>query len=170
MQDSATRHFIHSGRRNSVSRSVSSSHPYIPSHSYPSIFPLYNPTSVDIVVFWEIPSQERSGHILVSGVTLGAGHAALQDIIAEAEEAKVKRSMYAETQREKMDILQAIKDSEWNSEMNPIVLALQEPDTLEHDFSKGYVFLLYRLIYLIHGHLHPDHIKASSLLRFETTH
>ncbi|KII93831.1 hypothetical protein PLICRDRAFT_36073 [Plicaturopsis crispa FD-325 SS-3] len=137
VNDAATRHFIHSGRRNYASSSVAHLHPHIPSVSYPTIFPLYNPASVDVVVFWEIPSQRRSGHLLVPGITLGAGHAALKETIEAAENAKVKRSMYAETQREKMEVLESIRNSEWNREMNPIVVTLQDQRPLEHDFSKG---------------------------------
>jgi len=81
--------------------------------------------------------QNISGHINVHGVTLGAGHAALDGIIEEAESAKVKRSMYAETQREKMEVLDAIRESEWNVEMKPIVLSLQDVGTKVHDFLKG---------------------------------
>ncbi|KAJ7169750.1 ER-golgi trafficking TRAPP I complex 85 kDa subunit-domain-containing protein [Mycena filopes] len=121
----ATRHFIHSGRRSLVLRHLANAYPHIPAYSYPSIFPLYNPNSVD-----------RYGHILVSGLTLGAGHAALKDIIDDAENAKVKRSMYAETQRQKMEVLDAIRNSEWNTEMNPMVVT-QEEVPVVHDFSKG---------------------------------
>lgn len=67
-----------------------------------------------------------------------AGHAALKETIEAAENAKVKRSMYAETQREKMEVLESIRNSEWNREMNPIVVTLQDQRPLEHDFSKGY--------------------------------
>lgn len=119
-------------------RHLSNAHPHIPAYSYPSIFPLHNPNSLDFIVFWEIPDQDRHGHILVSGITLGAGHAALKDIIDEAENAKVKRSMYAETQRQKMDVLDAIRHSEWNTEMNPTVVT-QEEVPVVHDFSKRFV-------------------------------
>ncbi|KAF7339581.1 hypothetical protein MSAN_02172600 [Mycena sanguinolenta] len=118
----------------SVLRHLANAHPHIPTSSYSSIFPLHNPNSVDFVLFWRIPDQDRHGHILVSGITLGAGHAALKEIIDEAENAKVKRSMYAETQRQKMEILDAIRESEWNMEMNPIV-ATQEEVRVAHDFS-----------------------------------
>jgi hypothetical protein len=115
------------------------SHPHIPVHSHPFIFPLYNPFSVDIVIFWDIPSQQRSGHLLVPGITFGAGHAALKEIIEDAEGIKVRRNMYAETQREKDEILDAIRASEWNAEMNPIVVTLHHEHKLEHDFTEGCV-------------------------------
>lgn len=47
--------------------------------------------------------------------------------------------MYAETQREKQEVLDAIKGCEWNAEMNPIVMTLQHGHALEHDFANGYV-------------------------------
>ncbi|GLB36017.1 putative ER-Golgi trafficking TRAPP I complex 85 kDa subunit [Lyophyllum shimeji] len=128
---------LHRSKRTITSRAIAQSHPHIPSLSYPYIFPLYNPAAIDFLVFWEIPSHRRSGHITVSGLALGAGHAALGDIIQEAEGAKVKRSMYAETQREKAEVLDAIRNTEWNTEVNPLVLLVQEPATLHHDFSHG---------------------------------
>ncbi|KAF5384925.1 hypothetical protein D9615_001402 [Tricholomella constricta] len=133
----STLELLFRGKRTAISRALAQSHPHIPSQTHPSIFPLYNPASVDFLVFWEIPSQQRSGYITVPGLALGAGHAALGPIIEEAEGAKVKRSIYAETQREKAEILDAIRGSEWNAEMNPLVLLLQEPDTLYYDFSQG---------------------------------
>jgi hypothetical protein len=139
LNEPSLRHFISSGRRNSVSRSVGAAHPHIPVRSYASIFPLCNPSSVDVVVFWDIPSQQRSGHLLVSGITFGAGHATLKEIVEDAEGIKVKRNMYAETQREKSEILGAVRASEWNVEMNPIVVTVQHGHQLEHDFKEGCV-------------------------------
>lgn len=45
--------------------------------------------------------------------------------------------MYAETQREKEEILDAIRSSEWNAEMDPIVVSLQQGRVLEHNFADG---------------------------------
>ena len=130
-------HFVANSRRIVVSRILANTHPRIPASTYPSIFPLYNPLSVDFVIFWEIPSEQRSGHILVSDIVLGAGHAALREAIEEVESAGAKRIMYAETQREKAETLEAIRDSEWNAEMNPIVVNVKEGFMVEHDFSQG---------------------------------
>ena len=105
--------------------------------TYPSIFPLYNPASVDILIFWEIPMQQRFGYVSLYGLTLGARHGVLHSMIEEAESAKVKRSMYTETQKENLEVLDAIKGSEWNMEMDPVVLSIQQPDITSHDFSKG---------------------------------
>ncbi|KAK0464963.1 ER-golgi trafficking TRAPP I complex 85 kDa subunit-domain-containing protein [Desarmillaria tabescens] len=118
----ATRHFIHSGRRNYAARKINQSHPLIPSENYSSIFPLYHPNTVDIVIFWEIPAQHP-------GINIGAGHAALRDIVDLAENTKATRNMYAETQREKVKMLQSVKDSEWNSEMDPIGKSCRLPVT-----------------------------------------
>ncbi|TEB39007.1 hypothetical protein FA13DRAFT_1724958 [Coprinellus micaceus] len=128
---------LHSGRRKHAAEAASSQHPHIPSDSHPSIFPLYNPLSVDIVIFWEIPSQNRKGHITVYGTRMGAAHAALDDIIDKTENAKVKRSMYAETQREKMELVDGIRGSEWNEEMDPISVSVEDLGAVEYDFGKG---------------------------------
>ncbi|KAG1716011.1 hypothetical protein ID866_1176 [Astraeus odoratus] len=116
----------------------SRSHPHIPTSLHSKIFPLYNPLSLDILVFWETPSEQRRGFMLIPPITLGATHGALRDIVQGIEQTKAKRSMYAETQREKTDILQAIRDSEWNAECNPLVVTVEDGLIVEHDFNKGY--------------------------------
>ncbi|TRM66415.1 ER-golgi trafficking TRAPP I complex 85 kDa subunit-domain-containing protein [Schizophyllum amplum] len=99
----ALKHLVLAGRRKLISQSNATSFPHIPSRTHPYIFPLHNPSSVDAVLFWTMPSQQRSGHILVSGLRMGASHAPLRNIVEAAESAKVKRSMYAETQRERAE-------------------------------------------------------------------
>ena len=95
-----------------------------------------------MLVFWEIPAQGRSGHVLLSGCTLGASHAPLREIVAEAEGASTKRSMYAETQREREEVLAAVKSSEWNAETVPIAVAVRDGEVVRHDFANGYVSTL----------------------------
>ncbi|KAF9010359.1 hypothetical protein BDZ89DRAFT_996309 [Hymenopellis radicata] len=131
------RDFIHSSRQIATTRTISQTYPQLPSQSYPFVFPLYHPLSLDVIVFWELPSQNRKGHVLLSASNIGAGHAALRNIIDAAENAKVARSMYAETQREKMEVLQAVKGSAWNAEKDPVVLSVASERSLIHDFSNG---------------------------------
>lgn len=71
------------------------------------------------------------------GTRMGAAHAALDDIIDKAESAKVKRSMYAETQREKIELVDGVRGSEWNEEMNPVSVTVEDLGAVEHDFGKG---------------------------------
>ncbi|KAH9837148.1 ER-golgi trafficking TRAPP I complex 85 kDa subunit-domain-containing protein [Rhodofomes roseus] len=130
-------HFIHCGQRTYSTHRAQMAHRYIPYDSHPRIFPLFNPYSIDVVLFWELDGEGRSGHILVPGLTLGASHAYLDSMIDEAESAKVKRSMYAETQRERSDIIRAIRESEWNAEMDPTVVTTCVKGTVRHDFSDG---------------------------------
>ncbi|EEB97395.1 hypothetical protein MPER_03296 [Moniliophthora perniciosa FA553] len=82
--------------------------------------------------------ERRSGSHLVSDLNVGAGHAALREILEEAENTKGTRSMYNETQQERMEIFQAIRESEWNAEMNPLVVRFDAADVIKHDFSQGY--------------------------------
>jgi len=128
--------FIHSGRRRYISGQLSQNFPSIPSDLYPTIFPLYNPAAVDFIFFWEIPSQNRSGYADLHGITLGARHGALESMI-EDEKAKGSRSMYAEARRENMQVIESIRHSEWNQEMNPLVLSVKIVRSQAHDFSMG---------------------------------
>lgn len=127
---------LYQRRRNLTAHELVTRHPYIDPALHPYIFPLYHPRSLDVLIFWDIPSSERSGHVLISGANVGAEHGALNAVIQEAQELKVKRSMYAETQREKSSVLEAIRTSEWNAEMNPVSLVTIEPGVIDHDFSE----------------------------------
>ncbi|KAI0094770.1 ER-golgi trafficking TRAPP I complex 85 kDa subunit-domain-containing protein [Irpex rosettiformis] len=135
--DPVTRHFIHTGRCSSAARAAALAHPHIPAHHYPHIFPLYEPSAIDFVFFWEIPSQSRSGHLLVTGLSLGASHAPLRELVEETENAKAARSMYAETQRERSEVLEAVRNSEWNTESDPLVMTVEDGLIVEHDFKQG---------------------------------
>lgn len=126
-------------RRRLVHGYLKDNHPHLPHTSFPYIFPLYHPSSVDIVVHWELPDQARSGYLLSTGLFLGAEHAALEDVIHDVREAKPKRNMFAETAREREEILDAIRASEWNMEMNPIVTFVSCLGTVIHDFASGCV-------------------------------
>lgn len=144
----STRTLLIAERRRLVHGYLKDNHPHLPSSSLPFIFPLYHPSSVDILLHWEIPDQGRSGHLLSTGLFLGAEHAALEDIIQEVQEAKPKRNMFAETAREREEILGAVRASEWNMEMNPIVTFVSGTETVFHNFVDGYVIIsnaLYRL-------------------------
>jgi hypothetical protein len=129
---------LHQGRRNAIARELVAQHLFIAPDLLPYIFPLYHPRSLDVLLFWDIPSSDRSGHVLVSGAIVGAEHGALHNVIREVQGMKVKRSIYAETEMERSSILEAIRTSEWNAEMNPVLLTIIEPGVIHHDFSEKY--------------------------------
>lgn len=131
------RHFIERRRQQIVSRNIVQSFPHLPASLHSSVFPLYNPFCVDVLAFWSIPSQHRFGHAIITGLTLGARHAAMNEVIESPENTKVKRSMFAETEREKIAILESIRNSEWNAEMDPLFIAVQGQAIVKHDFSRG---------------------------------
>lgn len=135
LSNPVTRHLVHAGRRNHVCRQILTQHPHIPQPLHRSIFPLYNPTFLDFLIFWEIPSQERHGHVLLPFFNLGAEHAPLTNVLQEVEQTKAKRSMYAETERERQEVILGVKNSEWNAEMNPVVVSVLDGVTVEHDFT-----------------------------------
>lgn len=126
-----------SERRRLVHDYLKDNHPHLPKSSLPYIFPLYHPSSIDVLVRWEVPDQSRHGYLFSTGLFLGAEHAALEDVIQNVKEAKPKRNMFAETAREREDILDAIRASEWNMEMNPVVTFVSAAATILHDFSDG---------------------------------
>ncbi len=136
-ESAAVKSFIHGARWKNLSRFVSQQYSSIPSALHSCLFPLYNPATLDFLIFWEIPSQNRFGYTHLHGVTLGAAHGALDNLIEGVENVKATKGMFAETRRENMQVSEAIRKSEWNLEMNPIVLSVKDSTVTAHDFSTG---------------------------------
>ena len=111
------------------------SHPYLPYTAHSRIFPLYGSLTVDLILHWEMPLHERYGYILISGFRLGAEHALLNDVLRS--EKQVKRTMYAETEKERREILDSFSRSEWNADFNPISVVIRYEDHIKHDFILG---------------------------------
>ena len=130
---------LESSRRMSTLRLLADQFDNLSASTLAMIFPLRNPQGLDIIVFWEIPSERRRGFVIVPSLLLGAGHAPLDEIIKLSETAKVKRTMYAETTREKKAVLEAVRASDWNADMDPIVVRVVSEPCIEHDFSQGFV-------------------------------
>ncbi|KAF8634497.1 hypothetical protein AX15_000933 [Amanita polypyramis BW_CC] len=137
IQSPVIRHFIQHRRKQIVSQNISQSFPHVPSRLHSSIFPLYNPFTIDILVFWTVPSKDRFGYILLPDLSLGARHGAMREFIENAENAKTGRSMYAETEREKLEILDSLRNSEWNAEMDPLCVTVEDQGGIIHNFTKG---------------------------------
>ncbi|KAI0036617.1 ER-golgi trafficking TRAPP I complex 85 kDa subunit-domain-containing protein [Vararia minispora EC-137] len=135
--DAQIRSLLHQSRRNATAAHITEQHPHIPPHLHPYIFPLYHPHAFDLVLGWAMPNEQRHGFILVPGPIIGASHGGLNAVIQEIEQMKVKRSMYAETLRERSSILEAIRNCEWNTEMNPVIATVQDLAVITHDFAEG---------------------------------
>ncbi|KZW02555.1 hypothetical protein EXIGLDRAFT_415091 [Exidia glandulosa HHB12029] len=124
-------------RRRTSTRLTAVRYSSIPREKYPFLFPLYHPRALDIVIHWSLPAEQRTGMLVLSNqLTLGASHGALDAILESAANVKAKRTMYAETVRAQLDIVNAIRNSEWNAEMNPLVVTVAS-SSAAHDFSKG---------------------------------
>ncbi|TFK30788.1 hypothetical protein FA15DRAFT_662838 [Coprinopsis marcescibilis] len=127
---------IQTGKQRFASQLERLQHPHIPEETHACIFPLNNPASVDIVVFWEIPREKRKGYMTVYGIPLGSCHGPLDQIIYNLENSKVKRSIYAETVREKAELVEGIRTSVWNADTDPTVATVEE-NKIIHNFDKG---------------------------------
>jgi hypothetical protein len=126
-------HFVVASRRAQLEAILS--HTFIPKLDFTNIFPLYTARDVDFILFWEIPPERRAGHIIIPGLTLGAGEGALNEVLDNAE--SIARIMFAETTRERDVTLEVLKASTWNEETDPVILGVQAPEKVEHDFAKG---------------------------------
>lgn len=124
-------------RRRTATSLLEAQYIHIPRDSHRYLFPLYHPNALDIVIHWSLPSEQRTGMLVLSNqLTLGASHGAFDSILESAASGKTKRTMYAETQRAQLEIVQAVRASEWNREMNPLVVSVASA-TATHDFAQG---------------------------------
>ena len=64
---------------------------------------------------------------------------AVKALVDAAATMKAKRSMYAETHRERLAILEAVRVCEWNVETDPVAVFVKDGLVIEHDFQHGYV-------------------------------
>jgi trafficking protein particle complex subunit 8 len=111
--------------------------PTIPKNLLQSLFPLYSPYSLDLVLFWKLPSSDRRGFVTAFDIQLGVGHGLLNEVIEKATENKGK-SIYAETKREHELLLQHFRECEWNRETDPVVVAVRPAKpSVDHDFAEG---------------------------------
>jgi hypothetical protein len=139
--DPYNQHFLGSSRRAHVRQTLASEFPSISEDIRHRIFPLYTPHTFDIYIYWEVNSLDgvRNGCCIIRELCVGAGHEGLREVLLRAENAK-ENSMYAETQREKGALLGALRSSEWNLEMDPIVVKVRiKRAIIGHNFRQGYV-------------------------------
>jgi len=137
--DPYDQYFLGSSRRAHVSKTLASEFPSIPEDIRHRIFPLYTPHTFEIYIYWEINSFNiaRNGCCIVRDLCAGAGHEGLREVLLSTENVREK-SMYAETQREKEVLLGALQSSEWNLEMDPLVVKVRTKSAIvEHDFRQG---------------------------------
>ena len=133
-------------RRNFVSRSTEKTQARLATplehvfehieHTYHTPFPLCHPASLDALVFWEIPSQKRPIHVLVSRLSLGAEHRGLRSIIEEAEIAKVNMSTYGDADGGHGD-REGGEGRGVECECEPVVDTVKYELMVEHDFESG---------------------------------
>lgn len=102
-------------------------------HEY--LFTLFNPRSIDLLVFWSIPSLRISGHHHLADIPLGAGSNKLKEVLEKAE--LKAGGLYAESQRERSTLLAGLRKSELGVDANPSELVLEVEELIEHDFQTG---------------------------------
>ncbi|KAG8936905.1 hypothetical protein FRC02_009995 [Tulasnella sp. 418] len=130
-------HLLQSTRQQRLNLALQQQFPFMPPDDFRAIFPLYNAHDLDVILVWNIPSSDRRGFMLLSGLTIGPRHSILDKLIQQAGSVKKTRSMYAETAREKEVILGSVKECGWNKNDDPIVVNARTSGKVSHDFAKG---------------------------------
>lgn len=111
--------------------------PTIPMALHQHLFPLFNPRSLDLVVFWTVPSTGERGHHHLADIPLGAGSNRLKQVLETAE--LKAGGLYAESQRERSTLLAGLRRSEMGVDEPPAKVSLVVDELLDHDFASGRV-------------------------------
>jgi hypothetical protein len=169
-QPSISYDLLQNSRQKLVRQHLKAAHPRIPQNLHGYIFPLYHPSTLDCIVEWDVPSQQRHGYLVVQAGELGASHSNLRDVFSDVKQTATARSMYAETQTERQEMLDAVERSIWNMEMNPVVVTVPDKQ-ITHDFAaQGYV--AHRVSFnLLNVDDRACHVPVSFVVRnFSRTH
>jgi hypothetical protein len=113
--------------------------PTVDSSLHRHLFPSFESRSIDLLVFWTVPSTGARGHHHLTGIPLGASTNRLRNVLDKAE--LKAGGLYAESQRERTALLAGLRRSELGTDENPARVTLQVDNNVAHDFSSGYVAL-----------------------------
>jgi hypothetical protein len=123
-------------RTQSRSTQLQAQLPMLPVDQLERIFPLFSSRSLDVVVHWSIPGQNRRyGYHQLVDLKLGASHNSIRDVV-EAAGGKAG-GLYAESQRERQMLLSALGRSELGVDEEPVAVSVHADEFVEHDFATG---------------------------------
>ena len=98
--------------------SLTSQFPTLEPSLFRSIFPLFTPTAIDLLVFWCNPSSRRHGYHHLFDVDLAPSENMVKSLLEKASRTAGRRN--EESQREKEVLIHAIGASELASQESPI--------------------------------------------------
>lgn len=127
---------------------LSEQFPPISSDISRSIFPLVDPTDLDLIVSWRIPDSERVGQTFAHGIRVSPEFSAVENLRRKIEKAilsggKQTRTMYEETGRLRKLLLDSVLDGALAKEDDPLVVRgfVNEANAgvAKFDLEQGYV-------------------------------
>ncbi|KAM0793278.1 hypothetical protein ACM66B_000739 [Microbotryomycetes sp. NB124-2] len=107
----------------------------LPASLHRWLFPLFNPFSLDLLVFWHVPATKQRGYHHLTGIPLGATSNELRSVLRSAE--LKAGGLYAESQRERTMLLSSLGRSEFGRDDNPVKVWIEVDDVVSHDFDQG---------------------------------
>lgn len=110
----------------------------IPASIQRHIFRQFTARTLDIIIFWSIPSRGKHGHHHLADLRLGASENSVGEILQNAE--GIAGGLYAESQREREILLANIQSSEYGITDNPITVVQSAPPSVEVDFEQKRYF------------------------------
>lgn len=125
---------LRQGRREEPDRQLSSLEKGFHEH----LFPLISTTELILVIFYSFLSPNSAlrsqGHLLLS-LPISARTNILKEVIEKAE--LKAGGIYAQSQRERITLLESLRRSEWGAEECPALIGVRVSEILEWNFEQG---------------------------------
>lgn len=116
--------------RSSLRRAaLRSQFPSIAKSLHPHLFRLFSQRSLDLVIFWSIPEKQIRGHHLVADLQIGPSTDSVGALLEKAS--GIAGGIYAESQRERAQLLSNFRQSEYAQAEMPLVISVELPTQVD---------------------------------------
>jgi hypothetical protein len=112
---------------------LKSLYPTIASEKLHRIFSAYQLDDLDLATFWSLNGTDRCGHHYIIGIHLGVHQPPL---LPQDQTKALARSLYEQTEREKMVLVKSILRNKHMRDESPIKVMLKAVETVQHDFRQ----------------------------------
>lgn len=115
--------------------SLTNQYPILTAQQVRDLFPLFMTDDVDLVLYYSIPSLNKTGHFYVTGMHIGF-QTALQLQLSKRvlDASKTSKILYAQTVREKKALITSLLKTKTLKDVSPVRVVLECADILRHGF------------------------------------
>ncbi|KAK8861544.1 hypothetical protein IAR55_002366 [Kwoniella newhampshirensis] len=135
-----------SSRRTSRLAYLAQNFPTVPKSALSRIFPLIEPSDLDLIFSYSIPSSSQKGHVTLHSLRPAPEFSLVEGLRREVEAAiasgsKTTRTMYEETGRLRRVLMDSVLEGCIAREGDPVIVRIRigegKRGVVEHDFANG---------------------------------